>query len=437
MRMNRAVQRAPIYTRQGGPAVHINAEQALRRSVMACMLWEKTFYEDGVDIADRIAALVAQVKPEKVIEIAVEARNVHGIRHASLLLLAELARHVSGSPLVRQAVPQIVRRADEPGELLALYWRTNAKAPLDKGLKKGIADTLKRFDEYQFAKYDRAVRYPLRLVMGMTRPKPTSDEQAALFGRVMTRTLAVPDTWEVALSNGADKKDAFERLLRERKIGYFAVLRNLRNMVQAGVDAGLVKETLLARRGAGGIEPFRFIAAARAVPQWEPMIDEALVSMIDDLPPLKGKTLILVDVSGSMKDKLSAKSDLTRMDAAAALASIIPGDLRVVTFSNQLVEVPPRRGMAGVDVIRNSQAHQGTYLGAAVTAANKEKHDRLIVITDEQTADRVPNPVAKHAYMINVGADQNGVGYRNGWTHLDGFSEAVLRWIPIHEGLDG
>ena len=437
MRTNRAVPRAPITTRQGGPAVHINAEQALRRSVLACLLWEDTFYEDGKAIADRIAELVPQVSPEKVAEIAIEARNVHGIRHAPLLLLAELAGYSFGTSLVRQTVPQVVRRADEPGELLALYWRDNPKAPLDKGLKKGIADALKRFDEYQFAKYDRAARYPLRLVMEMTRPKPTSDEQAALFGRVMTRTLAIPDTWEVVLSNGADKKETFERLLRTGKIGYFAVLRNLRNMEKAGVDRDLVKEVLLARKGAGGIEPFRYIAAARAVPQWEPMIDEALVSMIDDLPPLKGRTIILVDVSDSMNVKLSAKSDMTRMDAAAGLAAIVPGDLRVFSFSNSVVEVPPRRGMAGVDAIKRSQQHSGTYLGQAVARVNTLPHDRLIVITDEQSQDRVPPPVARNAYMINVGADRNGVGYRNGWTHLDGFSEAVLRWFPIHEGLDG
>lgn len=437
MRTNRAVAHAPITTRQGGPAVRINAEQALRRTVMSCLLWEKTFYSDGKDIADRIAELVAQVKPQKAAEIAIEARTVHGLRHAPLLILAELARLQSGNSLVRETVEQVLLRADEPGELLALYWRDNPKAPLDKGLKKGIADALKRFDEYQFAKYNRATRYPLRLVMEMTRPKPTSDAQAALFGRVMSGTLAVPDTWEVALSAGADKKAVFTRLLKERKMGYFAVLRNLRNMHMAGVDRGLVKDVLLARKGAGGIEPFRFIAAARAVPAWEAIIDEAMISAIDDIAPLSGRTIVLVDVSGSMDARLSSKSDLTRMDAAAGLAAIIPAkDLRVITFSNRVVEVPARRGMAGIDVIVRSQAHVGTYLGAAVHLVNAEPHDRLIVISDEQSQDAVPAPVAPHAYMINVSTERNGVGYRNGWTHIDGFSESVLRWIPVHETID-
>jgi hypothetical protein len=105
----------------------------------------------------------------------------------------------------------------------------------------------------------------------------------------------------------------------------------------------------------------------------------------------------------------------------------------VFTFSDQVVEVPPRRGMAGVDAVIRSQPHGGTYLGRAVQAINDTvPHDRLIVITDEQSHDPVGNPVARHAYMINVASAKNGVGYGR-WTHIDGFSEAVLRFIAENE----
>jgi len=143
---------------------------------------------------------------------------------------------------------------------------------------------------------------------------------------------------------------------------------------------------------------------------------------------------VLVDVSGSMDARLSAKSDLTRLDAAATLASVIPGDVRVFTFSNEVVEVPARRGMAGVDAVVRSQPHGGTLLGQAVAHVNRLKHDRLIVITDEQSHDRVPDPTAAKAYMVNVASDRNGVGYGK-WTHIDGFSEAVLTYIREAEGL--
>jgi 60 kDa SS-A/Ro ribonucleoprotein len=97
----------------------------------------------------------------------------------------------------------------------------------------------------------------------------------------------------------------------------------------------------------------------------------------------------------------------------------------VFTFSDRLVEVPPRRGMSGVAAVINSQPHGSTRLGEAVRAL--PAHDRLIVVTDEQSHDSVPNPAAR-GYMINVASAKNGVGY-GAWTHLDGFSENVLRFI--------
>jgi 60 kDa SS-A/Ro ribonucleoprotein len=141
-----------------------------------------------------------------------------------------------------------------------------------------------------------------------------------------------------------------------------------------------------------------------------------------------------VDVSGSMNQKLSSKSDLTRMDAAAALASLVHGHVRMFSFSDAVVEVPPRRGMAGVDAIIRSQPHYCTELAHAIAVLNQQvPHDRLIVITDEQATDRrVPAPVARHAYMVNVASNRNGVGYGK-WTHIDGFSESIFRFIQEAE----
>jgi 60 kDa SS-A/Ro ribonucleoprotein len=250
-----------------------------------------------------------------------------------------------------------------------------------------------------------------------------------LFKRAKDRELATPDTWEVALSAGADKKESFTRLLTDGKLGYLALLRNLRNMEQAGVDSDLVEKAILARKGgAERVLPFRYVAAARAAPRYEPVLDQALVASIEAMEQLDGLTIVLVDVSSSMHDKLSGKSDMTRMDAAATLASVIPGKVRVFTFSNKTVEIPPRRGMAGVEAVIKSQPHMGTYLGQALMQVYSLPHDRIIVITDEQTADRVADPVVDNAYMINVAAYQNGVGYGR-WTHIDGFSESVLRFI--------
>jgi 60 kDa SS-A/Ro ribonucleoprotein len=79
------------------------------------------------------------------------------------------------------------------------------------------------------------------------------------------------------------------------------------------------------------------------------------------------------------------------------------------------------------DAIIRSQVHSGTWLGKAVAEINAKKFDRLIVITDEQSHDPVPAPKAK-GYLINPASNKNGVGY-GPWTHIDGFSENVLRFI--------
>jgi hypothetical protein len=433
MRFNIFAKR-PDVTFEGAPAITLTAEQSLRRSVLSCLLWEDEFYEDGLAIADRIATLAAEVAPSVVADLAIEARERFNLRHAPLMLLCALARTGSGTSLVSETIARVIRRADELSEFLSLYWRHGRK-PLSKQMKKGLAAAFGKFDAYQLAKYDRDGPVKLRDVLFLVHAKPKDEAQAALWKQVAERSLPSPDTWEVALSGGADKKASFERLLAERKLGYLALLRNLRNMDQAGVDEALVKDAILARRGAERVLPFRYVAAARAAPRFEPWLDQALAETVLEGPVFAGKTLVLVDVSGSMDWKLSARSDLTRMDAAATLASIIPGEVRVFTFSQAVVEVPPRRGMAGVDAVIRSQPHGGTLLGAAVKRINAVPHDRLIVITDEQSSDAVPDPKAAKAYMVNVASARNGVGYQGRWTHIDGFSEAVLGFMREHEQL--
>jgi hypothetical protein len=437
MRLNTPLRNEKV-THEGGPAFgHLTPIGQLRRSVLSCLLWEREFYEDGVAIADRISETAKEVDALNISALAYEARTEFNLRHVPLLLLCALAEKRAALPrLVSTAVDATIQRADELTELLAVYWR-NGRKPLPAGFKKGLAKAFQKFDAYQLGKYNRDGAIKLRDVLFITHAKPKDEEQAAIWKRLVDGTLESPDTWEVSLSAKLDKKETFERLIKEGNLGYFALLRNLRNMVQAGVDELLIKRAILARRnGAHRVLPFRYIAAARAVPQLEPELDLALDVAIAELPVLPGKTVVLVDVSGSMNHGLSGKSDLKRMDAAAALASIIPGDLRVFTFSNGLVEVPPRRGMAGVDAIIRSQPHGSTMLRAALEKINaKVKYDRIIVVTDEQSHDGICDPVAT-GYLINVASAKNGVGYGR-WNHIDGFSESVLRYIAAAEATDG
>jgi TROVE domain-containing protein len=306
--------------------------------------------------------------------------------------------------------------------------------PLSGQVKKGLAAAFPKFDEYQLAKYDRGGPIKLRDVLFLCHAKPRDQVQADVWKKMVSGSLTTPDTWEVALSSGADKREAWERLLREQKLGALALLRNLRNMREAGVDESLVLSAL-GSMSTARVLPFRFLAAARYAPQWEEMLEQAMLKCVAETEKLPGKTIVLVDVSGSMTAPLSRRSEMQRTDAAYGLAVLlreIAEKVAVYSFSDNLVEVPARHGFALRDAIDASQRHNSTQLGNAVEKLNgNEKCDRLIVITDEQAHDRVPAPSGK-GYLINVASYKNGVGYGK-WMHIDGWSEAVIEYIRALE----
>jgi len=423
-------------THEGAPAKQISPELQLRRSVLACMLWEDQFYEDGVAIAGRIRELVPKVPPEKVAALAVEAREKMKLRHAPLLLVREMARLATHRHLVAETLTRVIQRADELTEFVAIYW-SEGKQPLSAQVKKGLAAAFTRFDEYALAKYNRATPVKLRDVLFLSHAKPVDAAQAELWKRLVEGELATPDTWEVALSSGADKREAWERLLSENKLGALALLRNLRNMAEAKVSEQAIRDGL-ARMKTVRVLPFRFIAAARYAPQWEPELEKSMFRAFEGQSKLPGKTVLLVDVSGSMDVQLSRRSEMRRNDAAYGLAVLlreIAENVSIYTFSDRLVRVPSRQGFALRDALNASQPHNGTYLGQALKGID-EKYDRLIVITDEQSHDPVPNPKAR-GYMLNVASYQNGVGYGGGmhgfWVHIDGWSESTVEYIRAAE----
>jgi 60 kDa SS-A/Ro ribonucleoprotein len=427
----------PVRTHEGAVAQNVSFKAELRRTVLTCLLWEDTFYELGNDIAKRMAELVARNKPEDVAALAREARDKMQLRHVPLFLIRELARRKGAGPLVAETLDAVIQRADELGEFVALYWKPK-KEPLSAGVKRGLARAFTKFDAYQLAKYNRKSTVKLRDVLFLCHAKPQNAEQEALWKKLVENTLEPPDTWEVALSAGKDKRETWERLLREGKLGGMAVLRNLRLMLATGIDPKLVRERL--DKGVARALPFRFVTAARHAPKLEDAIERAMLKGIAGFGKLEGSTGLVVDVSGSMNCKLAKKGETTRMDAAAGLAILLrenAGDFAVATFSDTCVELPARRGFALRDAIVGSQAHSGTYLKRALTQlAEKDEWrriGRLIVITDEQSHDGIPAAWMPKAYVINVAPYKHGISYGNGWTHIDGWSERVLDYIATME----
>jgi len=394
--------------------------------------------------------------------------------------------------LIEDTVATVIQRADELAEFLSIYW-DEKKQTVSHPVQRGLARAFKKFDEYQLAKYNRPNAIKLRDVLFLCHARPDGeymdhlwkkligghcancwgrdpeqsmksggripdgDHRLCVCGNYTEAKLAIPKTWETELSAGKDKKEVWTELLLQKKIGALALLRNLRNMIEAGVPRIFIIEALTSMR-VDRVLPYRFIAAARYAVGFEPELEKAMLRCLTEHETLPGHTVLLVDVSGSMTVPLSSKSDLLRMDAACGLAMLlreIGEQVDIFTFSETVVQVPPRRGFALRDAITASQPFRGTYMGMALKAiygnrgeiipslySNRNvrgfgiRPDRVIVITDEQAHDTPDRPQYGKGYIINVAPYKNGVGY-GPWNHVDGFSESVIDWILEYERLDG
>ena len=209
-------------------------------------------------------------------------------------------------------------------------------------------------------------------------------------------------------------------------------------MLVSGVDPKVIRERL--EKGVARALPFRFVTAARHAPKLEEAIEKAMLHGTAGFEKLPGATGLVVDVSGSMDGRLAAKSETTRMDAAAGLAILLrekAEEFSIATFSDACVEIPARRGFALRDAITGSQAHSGTYLKRALMELRDKRDwrllDRVIVITDEQSHDGSLPAWTNLAYVVNVAPYKQGVSYGNGWTHIDGWSERIVDYIAAAE----
>ena len=237
---------------EGAQAWRMTPEWELYTTVVTTMGVEDKFYESGEERVRRIADLVRKVEPEFVAQLAVYTREEMHLRSVPLLLLVELDCCHQGDTLVSRAVGRTIQRADEITELLMCYlWRTGKPdlSGLSSQLRKGLAKAFNKFDEYQFAKYNRKNRMvTLRDALALVHPKPKDDRQTDIFRKIKSDTLETPVTWETELSAVGQrhfdseeekeeaKREVWRKLVQSHRLGYMATLRNLRNMLKLGMD---------------------------------------------------------------------------------------------------------------------------------------------------------------------------------------------------------
>jgi len=454
MKTNTKVKTERKFTGGGAVASKINAELSLRRAVLTHFLWENSAYETGTDTANNIANLVPQVKAQVVADIAREARSKQYLRHVPLFIVREMVRHESHKPYVASALADVIQRADELSEFLSIYWK-QGKAPIASSVRKGLAQALTKFDEYQLARYaGEGKEVKLKDVIKLVHPVPANKQQAKLWKSVIEGTLKTPDTWEVELSENGNNKESWTRLLSEKKVGGLALLRNLRNIQEAGVEDSVIEEAI-ATNPFKYVLPFRFMTAARYAPRFQRDLEKAMLRQLNAQDKLKGRTVVVVDLSGSMNSTMSGYSENSRLDVAISIAIILreiaEDPVIYLTAGNDgtrehsTIELnAPRRGLALAEQIKEYMAKLGgggIFLRQVTEyIARKENAERLIVISDSQDCDHPDRAgpekstpfASKYNYILDIANNKNGVGY-NKFIVINGFSEKIVDFMKLYE----
>ncbi|GLW63886.1 RNA-binding protein [Actinomadura rubrobrunea] len=484
-------------THEGAPGYERDAKSELFLLAVSNMVGEQTFYEGADERDDRFRTLVGRVAlddPDWTARLIGWLRGEAGMRSAAVVAAAEAVRarlveRRSGGN--RRMIDAALQRADEPGELLA-YWLGRYGRALPQPVKRGVADAARRlYGERSLIKHDTGnVRFGD--VIELTHPRPRTPKQGDLFRfaidrrhgrdrdipaslstlRARAELVALPVRERRAL---LDRPDA-ERVLADAgmtweslagwiqgpltaafweriipSMGYFALLRNLRNFDKAGVSdevAAQVAERLADPEQVvrSKVLPMRFLAAYRAAAslRWAWALERALNASLVHVPALPGRTLVLVDRSGSMSMRLSARSELTSADAAAVFGAALAQraeDADLVQFGTDYAKVPFRRRESVLKVVERFRDMGGTNTARAVRA-NYRRHDRVVIVTDEQAwwgqdGEEPTRHVPPHVpvYTWNLGGYQYGHGPSGtGTRHVfGGLSDAAFSMIPLIE----
>lgn len=414
-----------VRNHEGEKAWAMGSELELYTAVVTTTLGNK-FYESAGDRVARIRDLISKSDPEFVAKLAVYAREKMFLRSIPLVLAVELAKTHQGDNLVSRMVNRIVLRADEITELLAYYQMSNQRAgtkklgKLSKQVQKGLALAFNKFDEYQFAKYNRPAEVKLRDALFLVHPSPKDKEQQALFDKIAADTLATPETWEVKMSamgqkaftDESDKetarKETWESMIDSGKMGYMAMLRNLRNLLQARISDAHMERVCSRLADPAQVRkskqfPFRFLSAYRELKGVSSVhtsmvldaLESAIQASVENMAGFGTETRVLVagDVSGSMNVPISPRSKVQYYDIGLVLAMLLQHKCaRVISgiFGTdfKVANLPKSNILQNTDTLRRLSSQVGWstngYKVIDHLVKNSIELDKVMIFTDLQ-----------------------------------------------------
>ncbi|WP_136666523.1 TROVE domain-containing protein [Flavobacterium sp. H122] len=410
---------------EGAKAYSLTPEMELYSAVVTSGLNDVT-YEKGSDRLKRIQNLIQKCDPEFTAKLAVYVRNEMYMRSVPMVLTVELAKINSGNGLVNKTVQKVIQRADEITELLAYYQVANNRTEtkklnrLSKQIQKGLSESFNRFDEYQFAKYNRQGEVKLRDALFLVHPKAKDEAQQVIFNKIADNNLAVPYTWETELSqvgqrsfkNDAEKKQAFkkkwEELIDSNRVGYMAMMRNLRNIIEAEVSFQHIEKVCQHLSNANAVAnskqlPFRFLAAYREIKALKSRYTATILDALEDavmysaqnIKGFDGNTSVVIacDVSGSMQQPISKKSKILLYDIGLMLGMLMQSRCKNVIsgmFGDKwkVINMSKRNVLANVQEFYRREGEVGYstngYLVIEDLIKRKEIVDKVMLFTDVQ-----------------------------------------------------
>lgn len=481
-------------TYNGAPGYEFKPKSELYMLAVSNMVSEDTYYESGADRDQRYAALIHKVTredPDWIARFVPYLRNSMNMRSASIVMACEYVR--AGGPRGRAVIDSAIQRADEPSEVLG-YWRSQYGRQIPQPVKRGVADAVRRlYTEKNLIKYDADNGgYRPADVIDIVHPSPKAPWQSALFGYALSKRHGRPDistdglpvitaynalmalpvserralilspsgperlseagmTWESLagwLQGPMDAK-AWEAIIPQ--MGYMALLRNLRNFEQAQIDPASRAKVLGTLTDPEAVAksrqfPYRFLSAFENVESldFKAALETALSLSVRNIPALKGRTLILVDSSGSMMGtSMSSKSKMTYAKAAAVFGGALAKSAEHVDihlFADRAdkaittTRATPILSIIDEMVKRNGVVGYGTNTHIALNQTFAG-HDRVIIVSDMQTSGHVKTLPGVRYYTFQLG------GYRVSHTQagkdgvyvFGGLSDAAFSMLDLIE----
>lgn len=387
--------------KEGHIAYKMEDKELLMTQVLTTFFNEKKFYGDNSEqIIQNATNLINKDEGKFVSNLARYTRKEMHLRSVAHVLTCIIANNPKTKLYTKIVVNDVVERVDDITEILSCYLNMFGK-PIPNALKKALANAMNKFDAYQMKKYNGGSKnVKLKDVLKLTHAKPKDEKQELVFNQIINDTLPTIQTWETELSKNGNNEQSWETLIENNKLGYMAMLRNLRNIINAepkNIDKVYEKlankeEVLHSKQ-----LPFRFFAAynelgklSKAGTKVFDTLETAIEYSVENMQKLEGKTVIAIDTSGSMSSPISAKSSIRCCDLSAllgVLATRICDDAIVFTFNWNLYKknISTRDGILSTTK-KISAADGGTCLALPIQEMIKEniKADRLIILSDNE-----------------------------------------------------